>query len=402
MLPGLASGEHLGTCATMVDRLGEGATLTPLRPAPPAIEDQLPMCAEVRGGLLSRGACLLKITLLPARVRGVMPQFASSHRATVALPSGRTLTIGGCEPLGEACRLTGGFAHYQFFAQSVGFQLGKIKTHLEAGDRSNAKVYQEFASLFSRDAGGALHSFDALTFDQVVRHSVSCRHWVCPECTNPRTPPPPSPAVAIGSQHAFTATPGSLSRLGAVRASHMLTSETAEEARARQPPRVGTCEQTDLGGDCQSGTLGAWELRVASRRDGLAACRARCHACARCRYVSFSHENADCSWFADCDLDALMTLPELPKANGRSYRTIRVKAGPLPPPKYDPCAGLDYVPAPELPPPSERSDLAQLTTIFVSASPRPSWCNVTAPLTRGSLLWAFLAIPVAPLLPVQP
>ena len=74
------------------------------------------MCAEVRGGLLSRGACLLKITLLPARVRGVMPQFASSHRATVALPSGRTLTIGGCEPLGEACRLTGGFAHYQFFA----------------------------------------------------------------------------------------------------------------------------------------------------------------------------------------------------------------------------------------------------------------------------------------------
>ena len=97
-----------------------------------------------------------------------------------------------------------------------------------------------------------------------------------------------------------------------------------------------------------------------------------------------------------------MTLPELPKANGRSYRTIRVKAGPLPPPKYDPCAGLDYVPAPKLPPPSERSDLAQLTTIFVSASPRPSWCNVTAPLTRGSVLWAFLAIPVAPLLPVQP
>ena len=202
------------------------------------------MCAEVRGGLLSRGACLLKITLLPARVRGVMPQFASSHRATVALPSGRTLTIGGCEPLGEACRLTGGFAHYQFFAQSVGFQLGKIKTHLEAGDRSNAKVYQEFASLFSRDAGGALHSFDALTFDQVVRHSVSCRHWVCPECTNPRTPPPPSPAVAIGSQHAFTATPGSLPRPGAVRASHMLTSETAaEKARRKREKRKRQLEK---------------------------------------------------------------------------------------------------------------------------------------------------------------
>ena len=117
--------------------------------------------------------------------------------------------------------------------------------------------------------------------------------------------------------------------------------------------------------------------------------------------MSFSHENADCSWFANCDLNALMTLPELPKANGRSYRTIRVKAGPLPPPKYDPCAGLDYVPAPKLPPRSERSDLAQLTTIFVSASPRPSWCKGTSPVTRD-VLWALLAMPVAPLLPVQP
>ena len=47
---------------------------------------------------------------------------------------------------GEACLFTGGFAHYQFYAQSVGFQVAKIKTHLDAGDRKNAKVQRWIAA----------------------------------------------------------------------------------------------------------------------------------------------------------------------------------------------------------------------------------------------------------------
>ena len=53
--------------------------------------------------------------------------------------------VGGCMSWGEACLFTGGFAHYQFYAQSVGFQVAKIKTHLDAGDRKNAKVQRWIA-----------------------------------------------------------------------------------------------------------------------------------------------------------------------------------------------------------------------------------------------------------------
>ena len=175
----LATGRHHATCATMVDRLSSEATLATLRPSP-AIERQLTMCAEVRGGVLSREVCLLKITLIPASIRGVVPRFASSHRATAKLPSGSTLTIGGVR--GEACLFTGGFAHYQFYAQSVNFQVSKIKTHLDAGDRKNAKVYQNYASIFKGDTAGGRFSFDPLVFDKVMQYRVSCRHWVCPAC----------------------------------------------------------------------------------------------------------------------------------------------------------------------------------------------------------------------------
>ena len=178
----LATGSHHATCATMVDRLGSEAVLSPLRPSP-AIEQQFTMCAEVRGGVLSREACLLKITLLPTRIRGAVPRFATSHRATTTLPSGATLTVGGCQSWGEACLFTGGFAHYQFYEQSVHYQISKIKTHLDAGDRKNAKVYKEYASVFKQSGtNGKRFSFDALMFDQVMRYRVSCRHWVCPAC----------------------------------------------------------------------------------------------------------------------------------------------------------------------------------------------------------------------------
>ena len=52
---------------------------------------------------------------------------------------------------------------------------------------------------------------------------------------------------------------------------------------------VGTCEQADFGGDCDSGTLGAWKMR----RGTLESCVSRCEACARCRFVSFSRVNSD-------------------------------------------------------------------------------------------------------------
>ena len=86
-------------------------------------------------------------------------------------------------------------------------------------------------------------------------------------------------------------------------------------------PLVGTCAVTTVGGDCGSGERGAWHMPHGS----LSACARRCDECARCRFVSFSRTNADCSWFSECDLDALTTLALTPQANGASYRTMQVK-----------------------------------------------------------------------------
>ena len=63
--------------------------------------------------------------------------------------------------------------------------MAKIKTHFDAGDRKNAKVYKEYVSIFKGGTASgrrASHTFDPLVFDQVMRYRVSCRHWVCPAC----------------------------------------------------------------------------------------------------------------------------------------------------------------------------------------------------------------------------
>merc|ERR1712008_372522 len=55
----------------------------------------------------------------------------------------------------------------------MGYQISKIKTHLDAGDRKNAKVYKEYASVFKQSGtNGKRFSFDALMFDQVMRYRV--------------------------------------------------------------------------------------------------------------------------------------------------------------------------------------------------------------------------------------
>eukprot|EP00966_Prymnesium_polylepis_P042820 995305-Prymnesium_polylepis.1 len=67
-------------------------------------------------------------------------------------------------------------------------------------------------------------------------------------------------------------------------------------------PRPGTCGYTPWGqaGDCIAGWQGTWSLRrlgVANLSGCAEHCRARC---ARCRYVSFSVIDDDCSWFRIC------------------------------------------------------------------------------------------------------
>ena len=83
--------------------------------------------------------------------------------------------------------------------------------------------------------------------------------------------------------------------------------------------RAGYCGQTDFGGDCSRGSLGAWE-GVPS----LKACTARCHLCERCRFVSFSRTFGDCSWYSACET-TLLEVPHTPPGSGKHYTTVEVK-----------------------------------------------------------------------------
>jgi len=69
--------------------------------------------------------------------------------------------------------------------------------------------------------------------------------------------------------------------------------------------RRGFCEETELdsGASCARGRKGAWDLKAASMADAAAKCLALCGGCPRCHYVSVTV--SECSWFKDCDMEAL-------------------------------------------------------------------------------------------------
>lgn len=77
----------------------------------------------------------------------------------------------------------------------------------------------------------------------------------------------------------------------------------------RSRARRGYCRQTTSGpSDCERGDSGSWPL-IGSELDSYAsasvACAVMCGRCTRCRVVSFSRREADCSWFHACQLSAL-------------------------------------------------------------------------------------------------
>ena len=83
--------------------------------------------------------------------------------------------------------------------------------------------------------------------------------------------------------------------------------------------RVGFCEQTVVGGDCALDRLGAWEGITS-----MPACAEKCRGCQKCRFVSFSREFGDCSWYSACD-QIQTEIPYKPPGAGKSYFTLDVK-----------------------------------------------------------------------------
>ena len=77
----------------------------------------------------------------------------------------------------------------------------------------------------------------------------------------------------------------------------------------------GSCGVTRDGdsGDCERGDKGSWRIGTGAgwQREGWTAaaqdCVTRCSKCSRCRYISLALGHNDCSWYAACDMNALVT-----------------------------------------------------------------------------------------------
>ena len=84
----------------------------------------------------------------------------------------------------------------------------------------------------------------------------------------------------------------------------------------------GACGATENGGDCATDDQGAWPM--SPPKHSLATCIAMCRCCERCRYISFSAENKDCSWFAACRMDRL-TQPNTGGTTHLAYTSVKVR-----------------------------------------------------------------------------
>lgn len=73
-------------------------------------------------------------------------------------------------------------------------------------------------------------------------------------------------------------------------------------AAAAEVTATGFCAVTIVGSSCDEDEAGAWQVRSED------ACRQQCSACSGCSFISFSAAYGDCSWFRQCDLQALKQL----------------------------------------------------------------------------------------------
>ena len=95
--------------------------------------------------------------------------------------------------------------------------------------------------------------------------------------------------------------------------------DNARVAAADAAAVDGYCSFTDENeGDCDAGDKGSFAIGGTRLPLLPAWCTAACLSCPRCRAVSFSADNKDCSWFNTCDLTRLHRNPG-------GFRTWRVR-----------------------------------------------------------------------------
>lgn len=166
-------------------------------------------------------------------------------------------------------------------------------------------------------------------------------------------------------------------------------------ASAALPDRAarGYCSVTVGQGDCALGDSGVLAMGGSGRVGAVSTfhqCRVRCVACARCAVVSFSEANADCSWYAACDLADLRRPPR----EAPDYVSMRIREAP--PPVLPAAAAVGREPPPE---PRGRGDeppRGRHARRPARHSDRPGTRPVTSRAgVRPSLAIATLAVPPA-------
>ena len=111
--------------------------------------------------------------------------------------------------------------------------------------------------------------------------------------------------------------------------------QTAGAVAPDPAPSVGTvgyCAATEYNsGDCIAGDMGSFRWPIGQRHHhaatdewrevgGMQDCIARCLECARCQVVSYSRTEHDCSWYFQCNLEALHTDLSFTGHNSRRVR----------------------------------------------------------------------------------
>ena len=113
-----------------------------------------------------------------------------------------------------------------------------------------------------------------------------------------------------------------------------------------QVAKAGFCTTTKWRGDCyidgSHGVLpldidgnsprGAQRLENSTWDEFAGACLLACEQCPRCRYVSMSLSQRDCSWAYACDLEQLKTLAWFTADTFRTARHVPLPSPPPPPP----------------------------------------------------------------------
>lgn len=226
-----------------------------------------------------------------------------------------------CCPAADACALQGGFCYERplgFCEANSSTVATRPGTCAHASGKYQVEVSLAVAHSTELACGSGQFALSAAAPSPVANTATAGR-WVCTDrcfwTLDGRTPSTPHlfhGRVGIVAKQS-RAPPGPLPAPFACEVPPL--QQGWHDAATWASERGGYCRATDTGdaGDCLRGQQGSWRLNPWMRGwtrgiyDEWSCVRHCVRHCARCRFVSVSIADGDCSWYSDCRMDALQT-----------------------------------------------------------------------------------------------